>query len=84
MIIYLGPLLPEGLKQSTRGSNGSDKPFHIFDFASDGVYQAREVTSSAGGLLPHLFTLTVRENRNFLGLRFVFCGTFPRISSGGN
>lgn len=68
MVIYLGPQLltassnlPES--QPTRTGSGADtasgaSSSSLFDLASDGVYQAGGVTSAAGELLPHRFTLT--------------------------
>ena len=35
----------------------------LFGLAPDGVYQAERVTSSAGALLPHRFTLTTHRSR---------------------
>ena len=40
-----------------RASDESDACI-LFGLAPDGVYQAAEVTPSAGALLPHRFTLT--------------------------
>ena len=48
----------------------------LFDLASDGVYQAIQVTLDAGELLPHRFTLTCVHRR------FAFCCTFPSLSAG--
>jgi hypothetical protein len=48
------------------------------DLAPGGVYQATAVTCGAGGLLHHRFTLTFAQARR----RFVFCGTFPRVTPG--
>jgi hypothetical protein len=45
----------------------------LFGFSAYEVYQAADVTISTGGLLPHLFTITVL-NKFKLRL-FVFCGT---------
>ncbi len=36
----------------------------LFGLAPDGVYQADRVTSTAGALLPHRFTLTTRQSRS--------------------
>jgi hypothetical protein len=46
------------------------------DLAPGGVYQAAQVTLSAGGLLHHRFTLTPGRIRR----RSVFCGTIPRVT----
>ena len=48
------------------------------DLAPGGVYQAAQVTLSAGGLLHHRFTLTPGRVRR----RSVFCGTIPRVTPG--
>ena len=45
--------------------------------APDGVYLAARVTTNAGGLLHHPFTLTGRNRRS------TFCCTFPRVTPGG-
>src|SRR6476469_2989997 len=47
-----------------------------FGLAPGGVYRAAPVTWSAGGLLPHRFTLTADRGRR----RSVFCGTVPRVT----
>ncbi len=49
------------------------------DLAPSGVYRAGRVTSVAGGLLHHRFTLTCRRS----GRRSAFCGTVPRVTPGG-
>src|SRR6478735_236445 len=49
------------------------------DLAPGGVYLADRVTSAAGGLLHHRFTLTAGRSRR----RFVLCGTVPRVTPGG-
>lgn len=50
-----------------------------FDLAPGGVYLAAQVALGTGGLLHRRFTLT--EDRS--PRRFVFCGTFPRVTPGG-
>ena len=45
--------LPEGCPC---GRTSSSRP--LLDLASNGVYLAAEITSDAGALLPHRFTLT--------------------------
>ena len=35
------------------------EPLGLFGLAPSGVYNARHVATSAGALLPHLFTLTI-------------------------
>ena len=47
--------------------------------APGGVYLATPVTRSAGGLLPHRFTLTAAVMPPW---RSVFCGTVPRVTPG--
>ena len=42
------------------GPNESD-PFSLFSLAPGGVYLARLVTQPAGELLPHRFTLTLKN-----------------------
>ncbi len=70
MIIYLGtPLLthssslPESQRDEPSRGNGEPLPSSLFGLAPDGVYQATAVTCNAGGLLPHLFTLTSNRHR---------------------
>ncbi len=48
------------------------------DLAPGGVYQAAQVTPSAGGLLHRRFTLTSGRVRR----RSIFCGTVPRVTPG--
>ena len=60
-------------------------PTTPFDLAPGGVYRAARVTSRAGGLLHHRFTLTSPDadaNRR-PRKRSVFCGTVPRVTPGG-
>jgi len=40
----------------------------LFDFAPDGVYQASDVTTRSGELLPRLFTMTLKANKS-IGLQ---------------
>src|SRR3954463_12816841 len=47
--------------------------------APGGVCRATTVARRAGGLLHHRFTLTTARRR----WRSVFCGTVPRVTSGG-
>src|SRR3954469_23525625 len=75
-----------GLVRSTRGLGRAalERPRRSagalpLDLAPGGVYLAAQVTLGTGGLLHHRFTLT--ENRG--PRRFVFCGTFPRVTPGG-
>ena len=61
--------IARGLKQPTRKSIVTDRdanranpvPSFLLGLAPDGVYQATRVTSDAGELLPHRFTLTTRS-----------------------
>src|SRR4029079_3802717 len=57
-------------------SDGEPRPL---DLAPSGFHLAARVTSNAGGLLHHRFTLTAGRSRR----RFVFCGTVPRVTPGG-
>ena len=58
--------------------DGPPSSIPLFGLAPGGVYQASPVTRAAGALLPHRFTLTPIQTG-----RFVFCGTFPRVTPGG-
>ena len=49
----------------------------LFGLAPGGVCLANQVTSAAGELLPHRFTLTFGSRR-----RFAFCCTFPSLTAG--
>tara|TARA_B100000700_G_scaffold242538_1_gene270157 strand:+ start:125 stop:364 length:240 start_codon:yes stop_codon:yes gene_type:complete len=49
----------------------------LFGLALSGVFHALTVTSVAGVLLPHLFTLALLR-------RFIFCGTIPGVSPARN
>jgi len=68
------------LKQPTRKSNGTGRPFFLLGFAPGGVYPANLVAQIA-----------VRSYRTFSPLprgrsrdrRYVFCGTFPVLADGG-
>ena len=87
-VIYLGLPLPAASSGLPAGSDGQPsnacaapgrggrKPS---DLAPGGVYLAARVTSDAGALLPHRFTLTSAWRR----WRSVFCGTVPRVTPGG-
>ena len=56
----------------------------LFDLAPGGVCLAKLVTQPAGELLPHRFTLTVRNPQNKGAVRrFTFCCTFPGLTAGG-
>ncbi len=75
-----------GLVRSTRGLGRAalERPRRStgvlpLDLAPGGVYLAAQVALGTGGLLHHRFTLT--EDRG--PRRFAFCGTVPRVASGG-
>ena len=68
-----------GLMRSTRKLGRAALERFLSDLAPGGVYLAGRVTSVAGGLLHHRFTLTARR----AGRRSVFCGTVPRVTPGG-
>lgn len=53
----------------------------LFGLAPGGVYLASSVTTGAGELLPHPFTLTVANKG--LPRRFTFCGTFLPVTGTG-
>jgi hypothetical protein len=65
-----GTTIARRLKQPTRESIETDSLSSLFGLAPSGVYQATRVTSSAGVLLPHRFTLTTHrpKGRSFGGL----------------
>ena len=50
----------------------------LSDLAPGEVYRADRVTTAAGGLLPHRFTLTANRNPR----RSVLCGTVSRVTPG--
>ena len=58
--------------------------FTLFGLAPDGVYQADRVTSDAGVLLPHRFTLTTHRSikTEQAVRRFTLCCTFPSLTAG--
>ena len=70
------------LQRRTRESNDADRISSLLGLAPDRVYRADPVTRVAGELLPHRFTLTSWE-ANFPDRRFAFCGTVPRLATGG-
>ncbi len=88
MVIYLGRRLlaaSSGLPGSDGGPDQSaarpERTSFLLGLASGGVYRASRVTSAAGALLPHLFTLTcISQQRNHR--RYVFCGTVPSLAAG--
>jgi len=75
-IIYLGPRSREASIDLPSGSGGQPSPAlrrspGIHGLSARGVYQAAPLTRHAGGLLPHLFTLT-----RLAAGGIPFCGTF--------
>jgi len=58
-IIYLGRAVARRLQRSTRGSNETSSLSPLLDLAPDGGCLAARIAANAGGLLHHLFTLTV-------------------------
>ena len=78
-IIHLGrpsPAASSNLPGSPLGTGGvAVKPrTPLFGLAPGGVYRAANCYQSRGALLPHHFTLTNR------GWRYIFCGTFHRLT----
>ena len=74
-IIYLGrqlldvsSSLPESQRFEPNRANRHALRSLLFGLAPSGVYLAKRVTSSAGELLPHRFTLTERRNPSPGGL----------------
>jgi len=63
------------LKRSTRRHRpGTASSASLFDLAPTGVCRAGSVARTAGGLLPHRFTLAFPLTKSFR--RSVLCGTF--------
>jgi hypothetical protein len=83
--IYLGCTLPYTSVQPTRGSKGASRPLlrnedlPLLGLAPGGVCPAETVTSPAGGLLHHRFTLTTRRAgpAQLDAWRYAFCCTLP-------
>jgi hypothetical protein len=63
--------------QPTRESNGASGPSSLFGLAPSGVYAAGPVAGATGGLLHHLFTLTLFAEANGA---VVFCRPIRRIA----
>ena len=57
-VIHLRRLLPDASSNLPGSSVGSTYSATLFGLAPDGVHLACRVTTTAGGLLPHPFTLT--------------------------
>ncbi len=72
--------LPEGRDGPGR-SVASRLASLLLGLAPGGVYLADRVTSTAGELLPHRFTLT-SANRKRLSRRSALCCTFPSLAAG--
>jgi hypothetical protein len=60
-IIYLGRRLPAASSGLPGTRTGRTAPLSLLGLAPSGGYLAARVTTSAGGLLHHLFTLTRRQ-----------------------
>ncbi len=65
-----------GLKQPTRTLGRAALERVLLGFAPGGVYLAGNVTTAAGGLLHHPFTLTTRRSRGGLLLGFAPGGVY--------
>ena len=63
MIIYLDEPLLTRSSSLPESHNAAGRHCFLFGLASGGVYQATEVTSDAGELLPHRFTLTTQATK---------------------
>ena len=79
-IIYLGPSLPAA-SCGLPGACGRDTQL-LLDLAPSGVCLAPGVSSRAGGLLHHRFTLAGRPTSGQLW-RSVLCGTIRRVAPPG-
>jgi hypothetical protein len=73
--------ITRGLTRPTRELGRATLGALLFGLAPGGVYLASNVTTGAGELLPHPFTLTV-GNKGLLR-RFAFCGTFLPVTGTG-
>ena len=73
--------ITRGLTRPTREPGRAALGALLFGLAPGGVYLASNVTTGAGELLPHPFTLTAR-NQGF-PRRFAFCGTFLPVTGTG-
>ena len=63
MIIYLGEPLLTRSSSLPESHSAAGRHCFLFGLASGGVYLANGVTSDAGELLPHRFTLTTQRLR---------------------
>ena len=73
--------ITRGLVRPTRELGRAILGVLLFGLAPGGVYLASSVTTGAGELLPHPFTLTVANNG--FPRRFTFCGTFLPVTGTG-
>ncbi len=78
MVIPLGLRLPETSSDLPESLDGQPSSALLFGLAPGGVCRAPGVTTGAGELLPHRFTLTPHHAR-----RFAFCGTFLLVTETG-
>ena len=62
---------------------GGPRQRSLLRLAPDGVWRAGRVATTAGGLLPHRFTLTAEPPEYAAGRRSPFCSTFRRLSPPG-
>ncbi len=76
--ISLGPALPRASSDLPAGRGRAIRCL-LLGLAPGGVFQADPVTRTAGGLLPHRFTLASGPNPR----RSILCGTIPRVTPGG-
>jgi hypothetical protein len=74
--------ITRSLKRPTRELGRATLCALLFGLAPSGVCRASDVTTGAGELLPHRFTLTSRNKR--LPRRSAFCGTFLPIAGTGS
>src|SRR5207342_231398 len=88
-----GPPVPRRLERRTRSLGGPPRR-DLLRLAPDGVWQAGRVTTAAGGLLPHRFTLTGRSTGGLLSVPLsvgfrrlgfpqrpaLWCPDFPRTA----
>jgi len=79
MIIYLGRLLPAVSSNQPEGIKKRSVFFPSIWSCTEWGLPCDRRLRQPGELLPHLFTLTVSGKLR----RYVFCGTFLRITSTG-
>ena len=73
--------ITRSLKRPTRELGRATLNALLFGLAPSGVCRASDVTTGAGELLPHRFTLTSGNKRS--PRRSAFCGTFLPITGTG-